>query len=191
MRPVHYWKKKRRDTWKAYHAPVGGKEGDNGDDEEEELATPTATEMIVDNGDDDYDNDILGLTCEIVVDNVEGEEDTAEELADACFEQWMNHTVTYSKYVFEGRPPIKTGGTTGTAVNFKEIVAKFDTMKFFREEGTEKWPTITILARIHFSKMDNAAFQERVFSTAANVMSKQQGRMAFDHLEKADSACAK
>ena len=63
-------------------------------------------------------------------------------------------------------------------------MAKFDTMKFFREEGTEKWPTITILARIHFSKMDNAAFQERVFSTAANVMSKQQGRMAFDHLEK-------
>ena len=95
----------------------------------------------------------------------------------------MNHKPEFSKYVFEGSPPIEMGGTTGKAVNIKELVLKFDTMKFFREEGTKKWPTITLLARIHFSKMDNSAFQERVFSTAANVMTKGQSMMAFDHLE--------
>jgi hypothetical protein len=68
-------------------------------------------------------------------------------------------------------------------LNLKELVTKFDTMKYFREKGAEEWPSITILARIHFSKMDNSAFQERVFSTAANVMSKAQNKMKFEHLE--------
>ena len=34
------------------------------------------------------------------------------------------------------------------------------------------------------STMDNSAFQEQVFSTAANVPEKTQNRMAFEHLEK-------
>ena len=65
-----------------------------------------------------------------------------------------------------------------------ELVAKFDTVQYFCEVGSKKWPTITMLARIHFSRMDNSAFQERVFSTAANVQEKTQNRMAFEHLEK-------
>ena len=84
----------------------------------------------------------------------------------------------YSKYVFDGQPAMKVG-----TVGFKDIVASFDTMKYFREGGARDWPTITMLARNHFSKMDNSAFQERVFSTAANVMAKGQNRMQFDHLE--------
>ena len=42
---------------------------------------------------------------------------------------------------------------------------------------------MTLLARIQLARLDNAGFQERVFSTASQVMTKGQARMAFDHLE--------
>mmetsp|Transcript_32277 Transcript_32277/g.67858 ORF Transcript_32277/g.67858 Transcript_32277/m.67858 type:complete len:853 (-) Transcript_32277:67-2625(-) len=172
-------KEKHRDAWRAFHAPVDDKEGDNG--EEEELATPKATAMDLDEDDEEEDDedDILGMTCELEANDADPEEDTTERDADDVFEKWMNHTVKFSKYVFDSQQPMKAVG----AVKFKELVAKFDTMKYYREKGKEEWPTITILARIHFSKMDNSAFQERVFSTAANVMSKVQNRMGFAHLE--------
>ena len=63
-------------------------------------------------------------------------------------------------------------------------MAKFDTRKYYREYATEKYPAISMLARIHFSRMDNAAFQERVFSVAASAQSKNQAAMSFNTLEK-------
>ena len=68
--------------------------------------------------------------------------------------------------------------------SFLELMTKFDTMKYFCLTGEKEWPTITMLARIHFSRMDNSAFQERVFSTASKVQGVVQNRMTFDHLEK-------
>ena len=85
------------------------------------------------------------------------------------------------KYAFDH---IKQSIPNEGDVTLLELVAKFDSMKYFREVGRKEWPSITMLARIHFSKMDNSAFQERVFSTAAYAQSKTQGRMKVDHLEK-------
>ena len=56
-------------------------------------------------------------------------------------------------------------------------------MKYFRLKGNVDYPAVTMLARIHFFRLDNAGFQERVFSTASLAMSKSQSRMDFDHLE--------
>ena len=57
-------------------------------------------------------------------------------------------------------------------------------MKYFKVDGTKEFPTIAILARIHFATMHNAAFQERVFSIASDAQTDKQGNMKFDHLEK-------
>ena len=53
-------------------------------------------------------------------------------------------------------------------------------MRYFKENAKERFPSVILLVRIHFSRLDNAGFQERVFSTAANVMMKNQSRMGFD-----------
>ena len=121
------------------------------------------------------------MTCQLVADvGVETEDVDLNKDADEVFDKWMIHTVQFYKYVFDDKShPLPESGQC----SFRELVSKFDTMKYFRETGTKDWPTITILARIHFSKMDNSSFQERVFSTAENVQSKTQNRMAFEHLE--------
>ena len=97
------------------------------------------------------------------------------------FEKWMRVKIVMHKYAFD---PINVPIPQEGAVSILELVAKFDTMKYFREAGQVDWPSITILARIHFSKMDNSAFQERVFSTAKNAQEENQGQMKVDHLEK-------
>ncbi len=56
-------------------------------------------------------------------------------------------------------------------------------MRYFREEGLKVFPTICLLARIHFGKFSNAGFQERVFSTAGNAMDSNQTKMSFERLE--------
>ena len=45
--------------------------------------------------------------------------------------------------------------------NLQADYSKFDTMKYFCEEST-----ISLLARIYIAHLDNAAFQECVFSMA-------------------------
>ena len=62
-------------------------------------------------------------------------------------------------------------------------IASFDTMKYYREKGSIDFPSVTMLARIHFGRLDNGGFQERMFSTASLAMAKEQNRMDFDLLE--------
>ena len=72
---------------------------------------------------------------------------------------------------------------------FRELISKFDTMKYFREEGAVEFPSIFLLARIHFSTMMNSGFQEMVFSTCKSVMGSNQAMMAMDHLEMKALLC--
>ena len=44
----------------------------------------------------------------------------------------------------------------------------------------EEYPTISMLAWIHFSRMDDSAFQERVFSTAASAQSDRQSSTSLE-----------
>ena len=146
--------------------------------EDKVLATPAAT---TDNIHDYYTDDLLGFTCELssteTVGTVEVSDDTkANDLVD----EWIKHSVSYHNHVYNSSHPIPESGN----ISLLELVAKFDTMQYFCEVGSKKWPTITMLARIHFSRMDNSAFQEWVYSTVANVQVKTQNRMAFEHLEK-------
>ena len=65
-----------------------------------------------------------------------------------------------------------------------DVALSFNHFKYFMEEGQIKWPTISILYRMEFSRIENSGFQECVFSTAKNSMNDNQGQMDYEHLEK-------
>lgn len=119
--------------------------------------------------------------------SVAGDDDLTDAANDV-FEAWMRETPKFGDYLFEGAKPLVPNRTTGR-VTFRELVSKFDTMKYYRVSGSVKYPSITMLARIHFSTMLNAAFQERVFSTCKNVMGNNQARLDMDHMEMKALLC--
>ena len=141
------------------------------------MATPTAVDS-----DDGSADDIFAVAKPVAVEsNEERTADLNQKKADEVFEKWMSTDTDFKEYLFEGMGPLKSNGGK---VSFLEVMQKFDITKYFREFGTEKYRTISMLARIHFFRMDNAAFQERVFYVAANAQSNRQSRMAFENLEK-------
>lgn len=170
-------KEKHRDAYTVLHAPKPSPEVQVEDEEEAEdkLAEPAEVPNA------GFNDAILNLTCEVAPPVLEETETSnIHNKADEVFEEWMNHVVMMHPHSFDSKNPIPKNGN----VSLLELVAKFDTMKYFRDVGKKEWPSITILARIHFSKMDNSAFQERVFSTASNTQRKTQSGMKVDHLEK-------
>jgi len=110
---------------------------------------------------------------------LEEKENDLDSQADKIVEDWLAETIKYHKFLHVGH----SLDIRNNKVDLISLIGTFDTMKYFREEGTLKYPTIAMLARIHFSRMDNSGFQERVFSTADNAMSSKQGSMSFEHLE--------
>lgn len=100
-------------------------------------------------------------------------------MADKVVDDWIEDPIKYDKFLYEGAKLDIASGK----VDLISLIGRFDSMEYFRKEGVVKYPTITTLARIHFSRMDNSGFQERVFSTADEAMSSKQGSMSFSHLE--------
>ena len=94
----------------------------------------------------------------------------------------MEFTPAFGDYLVEGSETLVSNKTTGK-VSFREIVSKFDTRKYYRTSGLAEYPSITVLARVHFSTMFNGGFQERVFSSCSTVMGVDQARMPMEHLE--------
>ena len=128
--------------------------------------------------DEDIDGPSILLEPKILND---GEVDLIAE-ADQIFEKWMEFTPKFGNYLIEGSEPLLSNKTTGR-VSFREIVSKFDTKKYFSADGLVEYPSIKLLARVYFSAMFNAGFQERVFSSCKTVMGVDQAMMHMDHLE--------
>ena len=110
-----------------------------------------------------------------------------EELkSDAMIKDWLETYQVSNQFLFDKAE--SSTETIGDEISIERIISSFDTMKYFRKKGHEDYPSVTMLARIHFARLDNAAFQERVFSTASLVMSKSQTRVDFNkkdsHLER-------
>lgn len=148
-----------------------GDEGVNGggnkkeDAEDESLKTPESYTEEVSMDVEGVGDEFLTMTCDPESD-VEGEnEDENEdekmnEKADEVFKEWTKHNkVSFGKYPFDGKYGLKRGQPN----NILELISKFDTIKYFRMDGTKKNPSISVFARIHFSTMHNAAFQSGCF----------------------------
>ena len=143
-------------------------------------------ESLGDKEDEEEDFDDPGIM--LANDEVGDSNDDLNTAASGVFEAWMNDSPKFDDYLFEGAKPLVRNKTTGR-VTFRELVSKFDTMEYFRESGSVMYPSITMLARIHFSTMVNAAFQERVFSTCKNILGNNQARLDMGHMEMKALLC--
>ena len=114
------------------------------------------------------------------------EEDDIEDKADNVFNEWVNKTIEFNNYLTkdkEGNTATPITVTNGQ-VDLVNLIHSFDTMRYFEESGKEEFPSVTLLARVHLSKMDNGGEQERLFSTAQLAQGNKQARMLHDKLEK-------
>ena len=150
--------------------------GEEGDEEEnnveEELDEP-----------EEEDSDDELLSTKVVVGPGDSNDAIAESLiaeADKVVDDWLNFPIEYNKYLFDENRKV---AMRNSRVDLLEVIANVDSMKFYRTIGAERYPSIVMLAKVHFARFDNAAFQERVFSVADNAMNKRQNRMGFDMLE--------
>ena len=132
----------------------------------------------IDSEDEDVDGPSILLEQETSQKN---DTDFAAE-ADEVFDSWINFSPKFGDYLIEGAAPLVTNAATGK-VTFRDIVSKFDTRKYFRNHGLEAYPSITLLAMIHFSTMFNGGFQERTFSSCKYVMGVDQARIPMETLE--------
>ena len=107
--------------------------------------------------------------------------DELDAKANSQFKDWLEGDQVSNEFLFDKAHELPE--VCGEKVTIEQVISSFDTMKYFRLKGNVDYPAVTMLARIHFFRLDNAGFQERVFSTASLAMSKSQSRMDFDHLE--------
>lgn len=127
------------------------------------------------------DSDDDSFACDTRLDGGEEEgERNFDNESDNLVDEWLKINIAYNNFRYDGAKQFPEGEKYTIAAG----IEKFDTMKYFHEEGRVKHSIVTLLARIEFAHMDNGGFQERVFSTAGNAQSANQGRMRFDHLEK-------
>ena len=98
-------------------------------------------------------------------------------------DKWLedHHEGVYNNYLFDDKNKLPG---PGMKVTIDQLITGFNSMAYFREDGSKHYKVITLLARIYFSRMENGGFQERMFSTASNAQKKNQGSMHFDHLKR-------
>ena len=126
--------------------------------------------------DDDTSNDGVGMNGDLSPE------------ANAVFDEWMNTRIKFGDFLFEEAKQLVAHKTTGK-VGFRELISKFDTMKYYRDAGSVNYPSITLLARIHFSTMMNSGVQEWVFLTCKHAMGANQARLAMELLEMKGLLC--
>jgi hypothetical protein len=105
----------------------------------------------------------------------------ADLMADRVLLDWATvcHPIPWSVYL---RATVSKDTYDPTSV--VSTVTCADSICWFRNIGASMFPSIAFIARIELAKMDTAAFQERVFSSAHAAMDDNQTMMSFEHLEK-------
>ena len=147
-------------------------------------ASAPEKEMVLDELDSSSDEEDLVIEAVAVIEkNVdENEDELLLQEADRIVDKWMETDQVSNEFLYKGAK--KLPDKVGVMVKIEEVFSSFDTMRYFRERGGTEFPTVAMLARIHFSRLDNAGFQERVFSTAKQAQGKDQANMKFDQLEQ-------
>ena len=145
-------------------------------------ATANETEGVLDELDSSSDEEDLVIEAVAVIEKDVDEDELLLQESDRIVDKWMENDQVSNDFLYKGAK--KMPDKVGVMVQIEEVIASFDTMRYFRERGGTEFPTVALLARIHFSRLDNAGFQERVFSTAKQAQGKDQANMAFDQLEQ-------
>ena len=172
-------RKKHQEAYKA----LKGKEGPQADAVLEALEDMTdldGTGLEEPEDTMSEDEDIDGPS--IVLDQETNVETEVDLEANKVFDSWINFSPKINDYLIEGATPLVANRITGR-VTFRDIVSKFDTRKYFRSHGLEAYPSIALLAMVHFSTIFNGGFQERTFSSCKHVMGVDQARIPMETLE--------
>ncbi|KAI9982975.1 hypothetical protein PInf_006826 [Phytophthora infestans] len=95
------------------------------------------------------------------------------EQADEVLSKWLKHTVQWVRVAVDQAPDSKL-----TAKNFTRLLLRLqglckhvDVCKWFRETGSPVFLSVAALARVWLGRSPSNAYQERVFSTGAFVIS--------------------
>ncbi|KAI9983052.1 hypothetical protein PInf_006969 [Phytophthora infestans] len=98
---------------------------------------------------------------------------TLHEQADEVLNKWLKHTVQWVRVAIGQAPDSKL-----TAEDFTRLLLRLqglckhvDVCKWFRETGSPVFLSVAALARVWLGRSPSNAYQERVFSTGAFVMS--------------------
>ena len=102
-------------------------------------------------------------------------------------QEWLDADIIFNGYLSkysDGSTASPINIDNGGKVDLVELIHKFDSLRYFDETGNQDFPSITLLARVHLSKMGNGGEQERLFSTSTEAQGKKQNKMYHDKLEK-------
>jgi hypothetical protein len=106
---------------------------------------------------------------------------TTSDVANEIIEYWFEETkkIDWVKFMH-----------VGTEKHNKDVVTSYwkicygDMLRWFKEVGKDKFPTLAVLARCELGRMNNSGYQERVFSSANSAMGVKQAKMSFQQLEQ-------
>ncbi len=99
-----------------------------------------------------------------------------DDTADA-FSNWLYFKIDYNKFLHEDAPAFSRSEIE--MINIIWLIEHFDSVKFFRMEGHNIFPSIVPLARSMLPRFPNDWFQEYFFSTTCNFMSAKLYFMDF------------
>lgn len=106
-----------------------------------------------------------------------------DENADSVAREWLQDMtyvdINWSDYIFD---EFKSG-----EVEIQDVMDLYfyiDSLKWYRKIGSNKYPSIVILARISLCRSDSSSYQESVFSSGAGAMDIHQTKMSHEHFEK-------
>ena len=167
-------------AWKTGPPPAPGSSSNNmsvgeGEDEEETLQEPTLMESS------DKEDFVVQVQVQVEQEKDGGNVEMLESQANDIIDKWLEKNQISNAYLYDKANLLPQ--SKDATMKLEQVIASFDTMKYYREKGSIDFPSVTMLARIHFGRLDNGGFQERMFSTASLAMAKEQNRMDFDLLE--------
>ncbi|KAG1695293.1 hypothetical protein DVH05_020672 [Phytophthora capsici] len=129
---------------------------------------------------------ICGAPIEAVTEG-EALSPTLHEQADRVLEEWLQYTVDWVATAVQQAPEktktsddftllllVRRNGSVCWRV--EAVCEHEDILRWFREVGSSRFPSVAALARIWLGRAPSNAFQERVFSTGGIVMSNRRTR---------------
>jgi hypothetical protein len=109
----------------------------------------------------------------------DGNNKDEEFVANDIVQQWISQTTTidWKLHVINNKSSSAVRISIGK-ICYADIFARFC------DVGVHKFESIALMARLYLQKMNNYGFKKSVVSSANGPMTKNQGNMSFDVLEK-------
>ncbi|KUF95930.1 Cysteine synthase [Phytophthora nicotianae] len=142
---------------------------------------------------DDEEDLLFGAPIRTNQTREEVKEQEVDARADRVLTEWLELEPDWldvadcqnpSKSREELRKEMCIANDKGSYWSLLDLYRHVDVLRWFRDEGEDRFPSIALLARIHLGKVSSSAFQERVFSSGGIVMGPLRTRTDHRRAEK-------